>query len=125
VDEDTKFYAGIGDKTVPLKMVSSNGEQTIKLNLLLENAEGMPDSERIQVIISNSLSDTFALIKDAVFNSNGKTYCFVEVSDGMLEQRGISGITSETQFIVTEGLRENERVINDKIQPIRKQFKIQ
>lgn len=125
VNEDTKFFVNMADKTVPVKMLSSSGEQSLKINLVLENADGMPDSERLQVIALNSRGSTFPLIKDAVFNRDGKTYCFVEVSDGILAQREISGIASQSQFIAAEGLKENERVINDNIQPVLRQFKIQ
>lgn len=124
LSDETYYYALLGEKSLPMSVVSSeqvgNG---IKLTLSLKGFNPDDKLQNMEIQVVNILQNIFKIPKSAILQLGNENYCFVETSQDIVEKRRIEGFIDGDFFIVTSGIRQTEKII-DNAEKIRKILKI-
>jgi hypothetical protein len=120
------FYAIIGDRNYPLEVVSEERDnKVVKVNLALKGFNIVKDNlESVKILMVNIIQNAVKIPKDVVFKEDESYYCFVQTSEEILEKRGIEGFFEEDFFIVTFGINQMDKIINENPTTIKNFLKI-
>lgn len=122
---ETHFYANFGEKILPLTVISTESfENAVKISLSLKGFDISDELQNIPITIVNTMQNIYKIPKNSVLIEGSKNFCFVEVSENILEKREINGFTEEDFFIVTEGLRQAEKVVIEDANMLKRAIKI-
>lgn len=112
--EETYFYALLGEKSLPLNVISSDPiGNSVKITLSLKGFDPNDKLQNVEIQIINIIQNVFKIPKSAVLQIGNQYYCFVETSADIVEKRLVEGFIDGDIFIVTNGIKQTERIIGN------------
>lgn len=122
---ETYFYALIGEKKLPLQVLSADTiNKTVKIILSLKGFDFKDQLQSIQIAVVNIIQNVIKVPKEYVSIDGNKFYCYIESAVDIIEKREIEGFYDNDFFIATSGIRQAEKILADSPEKIKKLLKI-
>lgn len=111
--EETYFYALLGEKSLPMNVEASEQiGNSVKLTLSLKGFDPKDKLQNVEIQVVNVIQNIFKLPRSAILQAGNEYYCFVETADNIVEKRPIEGFIDGDIFIVTNGIKQTEKIID-------------
>lgn len=120
-NDDTNFFIITENQeilaTIKEQTTETNG---VKVKLTANLPPSIGSINKIAVKGVFKIRNTFIISKSSVLEKQNQTYLFVSKGEGLVEKRMVNGFYENDNFIVTEGINENEIVFEEGIDLIEK-----
>lgn len=121
-NEDALFYILLADNVeqpahVLEKQLTDN---TLKIKLSFSPPMNIEQKDTFPVKATYTLRNVCVVSKNAIVNEGDKAYVFIDKGDYIIEKRSVNGFSSDEHFIITDNIKENEKIFVEDVYLLKK-----
>lgn len=118
--DDITFSALLGNNNeISANVIETNTSGTLtKIRLSAQVPIAELNNDKISVKTKKLLKNVFKINKSSVWLSENTNWIFIDKGDGIVEKREVKGFYENDNFVITEGVFENEMVFKEGINMI-------